>query len=80
MTVTQRVRIALLWLSLLVACIPLAAVVTIFLFPFWSWVESRFAIEAVGHSGPADWCYLVVYVVWVGLLGWILWRRARVRG
>ena len=81
-SVTRRVRIAILWLGLLAACIPLAAVVTIFLLPFWSWVESRFAVEAVGRSGPADWCYLVVYVGWVGLLGWILYqggRAARVR-
>ena len=65
----------MVWLALLVASVPLASVSTIFLFPFWSWVESRFGIEAVGHSGPADWCYGVAYVGWAGLLGWILYRR-----
>lgn len=35
---------------------------TILLFPFWSWLESFSRIESVGHSGPASWCYLIVFL------------------
>jgi hypothetical protein len=51
----------MLSLALLLLCVPLAAALTIALFPVWSWLEARFAVESVGHSGPAEWCYGVVY-------------------
>ncbi|SDR66931.1 hypothetical protein SAMN05444173_0249 [Opitutus sp. GAS368] len=35
---------------------------------FWGWFEAKAGIEALGHSGPADWCYGVTYAV-VLLLG-----------
>jgi hypothetical protein len=60
---------------LLVGCVPLATVTTLLLFPFWSWVEATFSVEAVGHSGPADWCYWTAYVLWVVVLGGALGRR-----
>jgi len=66
-------------LAFLVAGLPLAASTTLLLLPVWRWVEGRFAIEAVGHSGPADWCFEAVYAVWVGL-GAMLWHRRRQRG
>jgi hypothetical protein len=67
-------------LALLVLCIPLAAAVTIALFPVWSWLEARSDIESVGHSGPADWCYAVVYVGCVVVLAsGVLWGRRRAK-
>ncbi len=55
---------------------PLSAVVTILLFPFWSWLEASTGIESVGHSGPADWCYLSVFVLFTaGGLALFLLRR-----
>jgi MYXO-CTERM domain-containing protein len=63
----------------LVACLPLAAVTTLLALPLWRWLEARFGIEAVGHSGPADWCYEVVYALWVVGLGAIALRRKRRR-
>jgi Ca2+/Na+ antiporter len=60
---------------LLGACLPLAAVTAIALLPAWSWLEATIGIESVGHSGPADWCYGVVYVGWVTLIGGMLLRR-----
>ena len=48
-------------LAIVILCIPLAMAVTILTFPFWCWIETRYAIESCGHSGPAEWCYLVVY-------------------
>jgi MYXO-CTERM domain-containing protein len=64
--------------SVLLLCVPVAIVLTFLLLPLWSWVEATFAVESVGHSGPADWCFFAVY----GLLALCLlllwfWRRRR---
>jgi hypothetical protein len=67
-------------LALLVLCVPLAAGLTIALLPVWSWLEARFGIESVGHSGPADWCYGVVYAGCVIVIAsGPLWSRRRAR-
>jgi len=54
----------------LIVCAPVAFVLTFLLSPFWSWVEATYKIESIGHSGPSDWCFYVIYflVVAVGLL------------
>ena len=49
--------------SLLVLGMPLAFILTMLLFPFWGWFETLTGVEAMGHSGPAGWCYLAVYSV-----------------
>ena len=48
--------------------VPLAIGVTLLMMPFFSWIEARFGIEAVGHSGPAEWCYATVYVTMLAVL------------
>jgi hypothetical protein len=48
--------------------VPLAIGVTLLMMPFFSWIEARFGIEAVGHSGPAEWCYATVYVTMLAIL------------
>ncbi len=60
-------------------CLPLAFMATVLSAPFWRWIEARFGIEAYGHSGPAEWCYWLVYVVLVvACLGtWLLVGGAR---
>ncbi len=50
--------------------VPVAYITTVVLFPFWSWLESTFKIEAVGHSGPDDWCFELTYFLCAGLLTW----------
>lgn len=55
------VRRALITLGLLLVCVPAAFILTVATFPFWRWIEERFGIEAFGHSGPAEWCYWLVY-------------------
>ena len=50
-------------LAICLIAAPIAFAATIGLLPLWSWVESRFAIESIGHSGPAEWCYLASYIV-----------------
>jgi hypothetical protein len=42
---------------------PIAFVGTILLSPLWSWIEKTYGIESMGHSGPSDWCFYVVYGV-----------------
>ena len=42
-------------------CFPVAFIMTIVTSPFWLWVEQFFQIEAFGHSGPAEWCYFLIY-------------------
>lgn len=63
MPLAIRIVIALL---LVVGSFVLAAITTIALMPVWRWTESTQGIEAVGHSGPAAWCYIVVWAVILG--------------
>lgn len=51
---------------------------TLMLLPLWGWLDTRFGIEALGHSGPAPWCY-GLSIGALALLGIILLARARRR-
>ena len=59
---------ALFALVVLLVAAPLSAALTFLLSPFWRWLEARSGVESVGHSGPAGWCYGVVYLVLVSIL------------
>ena len=48
-------------------CVPVTFFATIALLPLWSEIERRYGIESVGHSGPADWCFWVVFVIYLGV-------------
>jgi hypothetical protein len=52
-----------------VLALPLTLFLTFFLFPFWNWFETVSGIESVGHSGPANWCFVAMFLV-VFSLGW----------
>jgi len=56
---------------------PAAFMTTLLLYPLWSWIEATFGIESVGHSGPADWCFLVVYASLLAAALFLLWRSWR---
>lgn len=73
-------RKALAVISLFVVAMPVAFIATLVLLPLWRWIEADLGIEAIGHSGPADWCYLSVYgfLVILGLL--LLWHLGRRKG
>ena len=73
------VRRVLCLAALALACLPLAFVVTIVLLPVWRWIETRYGIESVGHSGPADWCFELVYALlaMTGLVALWRWDRRR---
>ena len=64
-------------LALIVTCFPVAATVTLALVPLWSWIEASLGIESLGHSGPAGWCFALIYALCVGSGGLILLRRSR---
>lgn len=68
----KAMRIILLAVLALMVTAPLSIIVTLVLFPFWSWLESSSGIESVGHSGPAEWCYLLIFVVLLTVLAAIL--------
>ena len=52
-------------LLVLLGGVPLSIAATLLLWPFWKWLESTSGIEAVGHSGPAEWCYLATFALGV---------------
>ena len=74
----RLLRFAILLFFAALVAIPLSAVTVVALFPFWSWFEARTGIESLGHSGPATWCFVVVYVS-LTVLGWlaIRWKERR---
>lgn len=74
LTVSRNVLVAI------VVSLPLAILITILLFPFWTWIEKTTGIESIGHSGPAVWCFVVSYaVVLAGAGAFLLKRSARPR-
>ena len=72
-------RVALGALAVIVLAIVPSAVLTILLLPLWSWIEARFQIESVGHSGPADWCFVATYAVVLAVFGLVVAVLARPR-
>ena len=56
-------------IATLVASIPVSFLLTLMLLPLWRWIERVYALESLGHSGPAAWCYLATYACCVSLVG-----------
>jgi hypothetical protein len=56
------IRRLVVFVIVLLMTVPAAIVTTMLATPFFAWIEARFGVEAVGHSGPAEWCYVSVYV------------------
>ncbi len=74
-----RVRELLIASSILLLCVPVAVLLTLMLLPVWPRLGAALGVTAVGPSGPAAWCFVVVYVVLaaIGSVGMLLrWRRA----
>ena len=61
MKLSHALRRLVLALLTVAVCLPLAIIFTIVLLPVWSWIEATYGIEAVGHSGPSDWCFWLVF-------------------
>ncbi len=52
-------------MAVMVVAVPLTLMVTFLLYPLWSWLDVIAGIESLGHSGPASWCYELIYLVLV---------------
>ena len=74
----QRLRLTISLLVAVVAALPVSIVATIMLLPLWSWLEASTGIESVGHSGPADWCYAIVFLILAAGAALIVFLRHRV--
>ena len=76
-----RVRELLIASSILLLCLPVAVLLTLMLLPLWPRIGAALGVTAVGPSGPAAWCFVLVYAVLaaigsvVMLLWW--WRAPR---
>ncbi len=64
---------------LCITAMPVAIAVTIFMIPLWSWLENTFAIESIGHSGPAEWCYILTYLLVLIVATFTWWAIKRQR-
>jgi hypothetical protein len=75
----RPLQIVLTLLAIILVAAPLSVAITILLFPLWSWFEASAGIESVGHSGPAEWCYVVVFFLLVAgaMLTLLVRRRGR---
>lgn len=51
------------WIGLAVILVPVAIAATFAAIPLWSWIETTYEIESIGHSGPAGWCYTATYIL-----------------
>ena len=63
--------------GIVLVSLPLGAVLALTLMPAWRWLEARYGIESVGHSGPAEWCYLATFATCVLLIGAVYVRGSR---
>jgi hypothetical protein len=71
----RRLRVALGMVAAAALALPLSAGITLLLLPLWSWIEAATGFESVGHSGPADWCFELVYGLLLGIAAaWLIWR------
>ena len=54
-------------------------ILAIFTSPFWGWFEARTGIESLGHSGPADWVFELLFalcfIFFFAVLEWTFRRR-----
>lgn len=78
-TPTRRPRRGLLLRALITLAwvVPAGPVLTLLLFPWWSWLEATTGWESVGHSGPADWCYVAVWCALLALAALVPWLARR---
>lgn len=51
----------------LVLFVPVAVGITFYLMPLWLWIELNYQIESIGHSAPAEWCFVAIYLTLVTL-------------
>lgn len=72
MTLTDRLTDVITGIGIALISVPVAFIVTILLVPFWSWLEAMSGFESLGHSGPAEWCYIIMYIFLIFIGSWLL--------
>jgi len=72
--VARQVKRGVVMLLALVAATPLSALLTLLMWPWWGWFEARTGIESLGHSGPADWCFVATLLAGWAIGGALAWR------
>jgi len=72
-----RVRELLIASSILLLCLPVAVLLTLVLLPVWPRLGAALGVAAVGPSGPAVWCFVLVYAVLAATGAAIMLRRWR---
>ena len=72
-TLTRTLAVVLAF----VAGVPLSALLTLLLWPWWGWFEAHTGIESLGHSGPADWCFVATLLACWLVGGALAWRAMR---
>lgn len=60
---TLGIGVAIVFLSF-----PVSVLLTLLLVPLWRWLEASYGLESIGHSGPAEWCYLATFLVCASFL------------
>lgn len=78
MTFRERLIGSFKAIALLLVALPIAVGATLISSPIWKWIESTTKIESYGHSGPAEWCYLAMYVL-ILVLFTLFWARSESR-
>jgi hypothetical protein len=63
---TRLLRGLAVWVPIVVLGLPATFFLTIALLPLWGAIERRYGIESVGHSGPTDWCFWAVFLLYLG--------------
>jgi hypothetical protein len=61
--VKRQLRAVISVMLVLLISAPISIVVTLLLTPLWRWIEASSGFESIGHSGPAEWCYLAVFAL-----------------
>jgi len=72
LTLKDRLIGAIIGLGIALIAIPVALIATILLVPFWSWLEAASGFESLGHSGPEEWCYFIMYIFVIFIGGCLL--------
>lgn len=58
-------KILFVVIVVLVLLAPLAIAITFYMMPLWLWIEVNYQIESIGHSAPAEWCFVATYAALV---------------
>ena len=78
-TLKKRTINVLIGIILLILLLPGAFITTIMTFPFWRWFEKVTGFESYGHSGPAEWCYWLIYFLLIFITGILRYMKMKDR-